>query len=100
MTQDILNKWQCIVDLTKQSLSETERRTLAKTSVRYIVRWLSEHVAENEQESLKIAELFRLYQSIRHHDYVMTPKESDIFLTFAEELIRKIEVFRKNTFFE
>jgi len=90
--QDLLDKWQHIIELTKQSLSETERRTLAKTSVLYIVRWLTENLANNETEALKIKALLRLYQSIRHHDHRITTKEAGEFLPFADDLIKRLEL--------
>ncbi|MDF2454441.1 MAG: hypothetical protein K0R51_434 [Cytophagaceae bacterium] len=89
--QNLQDKWLHIVELTKQSLSETESRTLAKTSVLYIVRWLSENIAANENESVKIAALLKLYKTIRHHDHVISPQESREFLPFADELIKRLE---------
>jgi hypothetical protein len=89
--EEIIDKWQRIVELTKQNMSEIERRKFAKTSVRYIVRLLGEKIAKSEQETSKIVALFTLYKNIKHHDYQMSAEESIDFLNFANILIERLE---------
>ena len=88
---EIVKRWQVIETLAKQLMTEADQKESKNNSVGFLIRFLSHKVAKNEKEFLKIRELLQTRNKILHEQFKVNELQRNEFLTFANELIERLE---------
>lgn len=88
---EIVKRWQIIEALARKLMTDNDKDESSSNSVGFLIRFLSHKVALNENEFLKIRELLQMRSRILHENYNPSNVERSNYISFANELINRLE---------
>ncbi len=88
---EIVDKWRVIEKLAFNVMSEDEKDNQSTESVSFLIKFLAHKVADNEEEYFKIRHLLKIRNKIVHDNYTMSEIEAKEYLSFADQLILRLE---------